>query len=891
MITSESITKTTCPYCGVGCGVVVSKDSDGTITVKGDEAHPANYGRLCSKGSALADTTGLEGRLLSPRINGQQATWDQALNKVSSEFKRIIDQHGPDAVAFYVSGQLLTEDYYVANKLMKGFIGSANIDTNSRLCMSSAVAGYKRAFGSDTVPCSYQDLEQANLIIIEGSNLAWCHPVVFQRIVQAKKERPELKIVVIDPRQTATCDIADLHLDLTAGSDANLFNGLLHYLSTHGHVDQDFIHQHTDGVIEALAAADTSSGKLSKVAELCGLSEKALTTFFQWFARTEKTVTLYSQGVNQSSSGTDKSNSIINCHLLTGRIGKKGMGPFSITGQPNAMGGREVGGLSNQLAAHMELNNTKHNELVSRFWQTESLAKNNGAKAVEMFNDVASGKIKAIWIMATNPVVSMPDADKVKAALTACDLVVVSDCEAQTDTTACANILLPALSWGEKSGTVTNSERRISRQRNFLPAPGSAREDWWIICQVAKRMGFESEFDYQSNADIFREHAALSGFENEGQRDFDISALSKITQQDYEGLDPIQWPVTEAKPEGTARLFRDNQFFTPNGRAKFIVIKPRPPVHKVNDRYPLLLNTGRIRDQWHTMTRTARSYKLNAHIAEPKIEIHQDDAESYGLDGGRLARVSSQWGELIGRVQISNKQNVGAVFIPIHWNQQFAANARVDVLVSPEVDPISGQPEFKQTPVNLVPYQAAWTGFVLSKQPLPEVESFVRGSHWVKVKGQHFWRYELAAETQWSAPIAALKSSLGHQGEWLEYSDQTTSSYRVAQVAGGQLRFVAMITENHDLPTRSWLSQLFSEPVLTDEMRMCLLAGEPGEGIVDCGPIVCACFGVGQNTIEDIVKSGKATTAEQIGDCLKAGTNCGSCIPELKSLAEKKQQN
>lgn len=873
-------TKTSCPYCGVGCGVLVNTSLEGEVTVSGDPDHPANFGRLCSKGSALADTVDLDDRLLEPSIAGKSVSWDTALDTVSSRLSQIIEQYGPDAIAFYVSGQLLTEDYYVANKLMKGFIGSGNIDTNSRLCMSSAVAGYKRAFGADAVPCSYQDIEQADLIVLEGSNLAWCHPVIFQRITAVKEQRPGLKVVVIDPRNTASCEIADLHLALKPGSDAILFNGLLHYLYENQQFDNDFIEQHTDGIEDALAAAQLSSGNLQQIAQDCGIDLQALEQFYRIFAETEKVVTLYSQGINQSSSGTDKSNSIINCYLATGRIGKAAMGPFSITGQPNAMGGREVGGLSNQLAAHMDLDNVDHHDLVSRFWQSDNVASKPGAKAVDLFDDIASGKIKAIWIMATNPVVSMPEADKVKAALEACDLVIVSDCEAHTDTTACADILLPALAWGEKSGTVTNSERRISRQRAFLASPSQAKADWWIISQVAQRMGFASSFDYQSSAAIFREHAALSGFENTGQRDFDISALQRLNDDDYDDLTPVQWPVNTLSPHGTARLFNDHCFFTKNGRAQLIAITPRNPVNRVSDDYPLVLNTGRVRDQWHTMTRTARSHKLNNHTAEPTIALHESDAHSLALQQGMLAKVTSPCGEVIVRVDISDGLQQGHVFIPIHWNQQFASHARVGSLIDSVVDPISGQPEFKYTPVNVKAYQPLWHGFILSRTILKPSTA----SYWVQVKGEQFWRYELAGDLaiddhqQWAC------EQLGEGGEWLEYDDEALGAYRAAKLIAGRLDSVVFMAKSHDLPARSWLSQLFLEETVSDEARMSLLVAQPSMGLADVGSVVCACFGVGVNTIIDAINNDNACTVEQIGECLKAGTNCGSCIPELKKL-------
>ncbi len=868
---------TTCPYCGVGCGVQTTKEQDGSISIKGDESHPANFGRLCSKGSALADTIGLEDRLLHPQVKGEKVSWDTALDAVSNGLKQVIEKHGADAVAFYVSGQLLTEDYYVANKLMKGFIGSANIDTNSRLCMSSAVAGYKRAFGSDSVPCSYEDLELADLIVIEGSNTAWCHPIVYQRIVKAKQQRPDLKVVVIDPRKTATCDIADLHLPLKPGSDANLFNGLLNHINEQQSIDWDFVNLHTEGFAEALISAQQS---IAEVAQACELSEQEVEQFFQLYAATEKVITLYSQGVNQSSSGTDKSNSIINCHLATGRIGKPAMGPFSITGQPNAMGGREVGALSNQLAAHMELDNPVHHDLVSRFWQTDKLASTAGVQAVGMFEDIASGKIKAIWVIATNPVVTLPNADVVRRAIEKCDLVIVSECELNTGTVARADILLPALAWGEKCGTVTNSERRISHQRNFLPHPGEAEEDWWILSEVAKRMGFGNAFNYQSSAEIFREHATLSGFENNGKRDFDISGLAEISDKQYDDLLPIQWPVTVEKPKGTQRLFVDKQFFTATGKAQFIAITPRLPVNATSQEYPLVLNTGRVRDQWHTMTRTARSARLNTHTSEPILQIHPSDAKSYELVDGGLARLDSQWGNMLARVVVTEDQRIGSVFVPMHWNDFLASKGRVNALVNPVVDPISGQPESKHTPIKIKPYKPVWYGFMFSRTPLTLTDS----EYWVKIKGEQFWRYELAGETIIDDPLNWTKKQLGEEGEWLEFFDQREKRFRAGKIIDNKLENIIFIADKHDLPARTWLSQVFSEQTLSDEMRMSLLAGKPGAGQPDIGPMVCACFGVGENTIKDAISCGSAKTVEEIGLLLKAGTNCGSCIPELKKI-------
>src|SRR5262245_43192659 len=597
-----SVVRTTCPYCGVGCGLRAARAADGGYEISGDPEHPANFGRVCSKGAALGETLGLDGRLLHPEIRGARATWDEALDAVATGFARTIAEHGPDSVAFYVSGQLLTEDYYVANKLMKGFIGSANIDTNSRLCMASAVAGYKRAFGADTVPNDYTDLEEAELIVLVGSNLAWCHPVLFQRVAAAKAASSNLRVVLVDPRRTQTAEIADLHLQLRPGTDVVLFNGLLNYLRREDALDLEFLDAHTEGFGAALRCAKDSAASIPAVAAACGLKEDDVLEFYRTFARMPKTVTAFSQGVNQSTSGTDKVNAIVNVHLATGRIGKPGMGPFSLTGQPNAMGGREVGGLANQLAAHMDFAEDNVDR-VARFWGSPRVAARPGLKAVDLFDAVERGTVKAVWIMSTNPVVSMPDAERVRRALQGCEHVVVPDCVRDTDTTRCAHVLLPAAAWGEKTGTVTNSERRISRQRSFMSPPGEAQPDWWIVAQVAKRLGFGAAFDYDGPAAIFREHARLSAFENGGERAFDIGAVASSSDAEYETLQPFQWP----RPAGVAappRLFADGRFFTASRKAQLVPTAPRAPARKPDADYPLVLNTGRVRDQWHTMTRT-----------------------------------------------------------------------------------------------------------------------------------------------------------------------------------------------------------------------------------------------------------------------------------------------
>ncbi|MDH5546102.1 MAG: molybdopterin-dependent oxidoreductase [Gammaproteobacteria bacterium] len=874
-------TKTTCPYCGVGCGIEVI-DQDGAITVRGDKSHPANYGRLCSKGASLHETLDLDGRLLEPRLHGEPVDWGEALDFVADGFRRIVDEYGPDAVAFYVSGQLLTEDYYVANKLMKGFIGSANIDTNSRLCMSSSVAGHKRAFGSDTVPCSYEDLELADLIVLTGSNTAWCHPVLFQRIRQAKKDNPDLYIVVIDPRRTDTCDIADLHLAIRPGSDAVLFNGLLRFLSVQKCVDQKFISAHTSGLDEALQAASSSTPDVESVARECGLSLVDLQQFYARFAQTEKSITVYSQGINQSSSGTDKVNAIINCHLFTGRIGKPGMGPFSFTGQPNAMGGREVGGLSNQLAVHLDIENSEHQQLAQTFWQSPRIARQSGLKAVDMFNVVERGQIKAIWIMSTNPVVSMPDADQVKRALEKCELVVVSDCMTSTDTTECADVLLPALAWGEKDGTVTNSERRISRQRQFLFAPGKAKPDWWAVQEVARRLGFVDAFNFASSLEIFREYARMTGYENRGQRDLDISLFEDLGQEAYDGLQPVQWPVNRAFPGGKQRMFHDGQFYTVDRRAKFIPIIPRSPVNHVGEAFPLVLNTGRIRDQWHTMTRSEKAPRLNEHTPEPFVMLHPADAIRFGLGKNGLARISSSWGQAVMRVRVDANQGEGSVFMPMHWSGQFASQARIGAVVNPAVDPVSGQPELKHTPVKVEAYQPLWFGFVLSRRKL-DIKDV---AYWVRARGKDYYRYELAGEQlqqDWSVWAREILCTADDGINWVEFADNRAKRYRAVRMEDGKLESVLFIGPDAQLPDRDWLASLFQFGELNSAQRAVLLTGRPPQGVQDTGRKICACFGVGKIQIVSAIKAG-AVTVEQLGKQLQAGTNCGSCVPELKQL-------
>ncbi|MBB3948548.1 assimilatory nitrate reductase catalytic subunit [Rhizobium skierniewicense] len=872
--------KTTCPYCGVGCGVIANIADDGTVSVKGDTDHPANLGRLCSKGSALAETIDLDGRLLYPQIDGERVEWDSALDLVASKFSAAIAEHGPDSVAFYVSGQLLTEDYYVANKLMKGFIGSANIDTNSRLCMSSSVAGHRRAFGSDTVPGLYEDIEGADLVILTGSNLAWCHPVIYQRLAAAKAERPDMRIVVIDPRRTMTCDIADLHLAIRPDGDVALFTGLLAHLATRPAIDRAYIANFTNGFDEAVQAATALSS--DEIAEATGLSITELTRFYQLFESTEKVVTCYSQGVNQSASGTDKVNAIINCHLATGRIGRPGMGPFSLTGQPNAMGGREVGGLANMLAAHMAIENADDRDRVQRFWGSPVIANKPGLKAVDLFKAVADGRIKALWIMATNPVVSMPDASAVEAALKICPFVVVSDIMQDTDTTRHAHVLLPSLGWGEKDGTVTNSERRISRQRGYLPAPGDAMADWWQLTGVAQRMGFVDAFAFTSPSDIFAEHAALSAFENDRTRDFDIGACSRLTPADYDDMQPFNWPQPlSGVPEDT-RFFADGKFFHNDGKARFISLA-LPQASRIDADYPLTLNTGRIRDQWHTMTRTGKSARLSSHIAEPFVELHPRDAMASGIESADLVEIESPLGRIIVRALVTDRQVRSHVFVPMHWNDQFAANARVDKLVPSVTDPFSGQPASKNTPVKAKRFQAKAYAFAVTQNKPQDLDC----AYWALAKADGGYRLEMAFEdvpedwTSWGRAVFGVCSRI----EPIGYADNSAGQVRLAFFEGEILLAALFIANTPVAVARNWaISQLTTRH---DDLRtrFALVAGRPGAGKADPGATVCSCFSVGVNQITTAIRDG-CRTVEAIGKTLNAGTNCGSCRAEIRGIID-----
>ncbi len=868
--------RTTCPYCGVGCGLIAQPDGRGGAAVAGDPTHPANEGRTCSKGSALGETLALDARLLHPMLRQgdgtlARASWDDALDRVASGLREIIERHGPDAVAFYLSGQLLTEDYYVANKLMKGFIGSANVDTNSRLCMASSVAGHRRAFGSDTVPGTYTDLDQADLIVLVGSNAAWCHPVLFQRMAKNKAERGA-KIVVIDPRRTATADDADLFLPVAPGMDTALFSGLLVHLAEHGALDSDYIRSHTSGFDDALARAKAIAPDIDATARATGIDATQVRAFFELFRATERVVTCYSQGVNQSAQGTDKVNAIINCHLATGRIGTPGCGPFSLTGQPNAMGGREVGGLANMLAAHMGFSPAEVDR-VRRFWDAPRMAEREGLKAVQMFEAIARGEIKALWVMATNPAVSLPRAAAVREALGKLELFVVSENVLSNDTVnAGAHVLLPAAAWGEKGGTVTNSERRISRQRGFLPLPGEAKPDWQIVSEVAGKLGFADAFAYRSAADVFREHAALSGFENGGTRDFDIGALATLSDADYDALAPVQWPLPAGAAPEERRFFADGGFFTADRKGRFIA--PEPPALKeaTSADFPLRLNTGRIRDQWHTMTRTGMSPRLATHLPEPFVEVHPDDATRAGLVDGGFARVATTHGQCIVKVVISEDQQAGSLFLPIHWSGDTASCARADDLVAPHTDPYSGQPEAKATPASIAPVTFAMRGFVRTHRPI----TLPNATWWTRVATADGHEYRIASNHGPMMWHDFAYGMLTADAKLAEHLDQRT--YRAAAIVDGEVDGLICIG-----PAGEPLSVDLGALDVHDDGGI-PLTQISAMSMVETEPVVCACFGVGESCIRDAVASGSATTVTEIGQATRAGTNCGSCLPELKRM-------
>ena len=702
--------QTTCCYCGVGCGIVVKQEQNGRLSLEGDTQHPSSKGMLCSKGMNLHYTVmDQSDRLLYPQMRFnrsmpmQRVSWDAALERTAAVFKTFIQKYGPDSVAFYVSGQCLTEEYYLVNKLIKGFIGSNNIDTNSRLCMSSAVVGYKLSLGEDSVPVCYDDIEEADLFFVEGANPAWCHPILWRRIEAQKTANPNVKIICIDPRRTDTARSSDLHLPLRPGTDIVLNNAIGRLLIERGFIDNEFISNHADGFLAY--SGQVMQRSVEESAEICGVSAEAIQTAAEWIGRSKGFLSLWTMGLNQSVIGVNKNLSLINLHLITGRIGKPGNGPFSLTGQPNAMGGRETGGLANILPAHRDVTNAAHRAEVEAFWNSPvKIASKPGLTATEMFEALADDQLKAIWIINTNPVVSMPDVNEAEKALKNARFVVVQDVSNRADTVQFADVVLPAAAWLEKEGTMTNAERRIAYLPKVLDAPGEALPDAEIIWRFAQKMGFGDEFNYAKASEVYQEYTQITAGTN-----IDVTGVS------YELLKEkrtVQWPYPARSEEkgagntGTKRLFTDHQFYTPNGRAQIHAVPDENTSEPVDEDFPLVLTTGRIRDQWHTMTKTGRVAKLNQHIPQPFLQIHPDDANERGIQDGQLVEVRGRRGEVRVKAQLTDDVRRGLCFLPMHWGKMLNSNLnRANNLTSSLVDPRSKEPDFKFSAVEVMPYR------------------------------------------------------------------------------------------------------------------------------------------------------------------------------------------
>ncbi|MEL6720413.1 MAG: molybdopterin-dependent oxidoreductase, partial [Bacteroidota bacterium] len=590
--------KTTCSYCGVGCGIIVKKDSRGRIKVEGDPDHPVNKGMLCSKGMNLhyvaQDTSD---RLLHPQMRWsrnhllQQVSWDTALDRAAAVFKSIIQKHGSDSVGFYVSGQCLTEEYYLVNKLAKGFLGTNNIDTNSRLCMSSAVMGYIKTFGEDSVPISYDDIELADCFMIAGANPAWCHPILFRRLEKHKEENPLTNIIVVDPRKTQTCAIADLHLQLKPGTDVVLYNAIARRIIEAKLWNKKFVEEHTEFFENYRRQIMQTS--IRRASEICGVPVRDIRKAAEYIGRANGFISMWAMGLNQSVIGVDKNYALLNLSLLTGQVGRPGAGPFSLTGQPNAMGGREVGGMATLLAAHKVLSNPKHREEVAHFWGVNQISEKPGLTATKMFEALESGKMKAIWIVCTNPVVSLPNSNLIEKALQKANFVIVQDISNRSDTLAFGDLVLPAAGWAEKSGTMTNSDRRVSYLPKIIDAPGEALPDVEIFWRFAQKMNFKG-FSYHNVSEVYDEYVRMTKGSN-----IDISGLNHQRLQE-EGT--FQYPVPFEDHPGTPRLFEDRRFYTATQKAWFNTpVNIQNLSEPLDDDHPLILTTGRIRDQWHTM--------------------------------------------------------------------------------------------------------------------------------------------------------------------------------------------------------------------------------------------------------------------------------------------------
>jgi len=927
-------TKSTCPYCGVGCGVVIQSEGDQITGVRGDAEHPANFGRLCSKGSTLhltaAQAVTLHTRLLQPMQRAQRGDaplaigWDAALDLAVDRIAQTVQAHGPDAVGLYLSGQLLTEDYYVFNKLARALIGTNNVDTNSRLCMSSAVAGYKLTLGADAPPACYEDLDHAGTVFISGSNMAWAHPILMRRLEDARRAHPGQKWIVVDPRRTETAALADLHLQIQPGTDITLCHGIAHLLLWEGLADTRYVHRHTQG-FEALRHL-VREYTPREVARACGIDEAALVQAARWFAGVDAaapggrwpTLSLYCQGLNQSVNGTYNNAALINLHLLTGQIGKPGAGPLSLTGQPNAMGGREVGALANQLAAHRDLGNPEHRAEMAALWGVRDLPSLPGKSAVEMFEAAADGAIKLLWIACTNPAQSMPDQAMVRRALQRCEFVIVQEAFRTTATCDFADLLLPASTWGEKDGSVTNSERRISRVRAAVGEPGQARADWRIAADVAQRLearlqrtrcdGRASGFDFSGAQAVWNEHR-----ESTRGRDLDITGLTYAMLDDQ---GPQQWPLPHGAAAGRSRLFEDGRFVFDDGRARLAAVKPLPLAEPRNVRHPYSLTSGRLRDQWHGMSRTGTLGRLFGHASEPTIELYPRDLERLNAKPGDLLQVTSRRGSIVLPAQPSDAMAPMQAHIAMHWGGEVLGGASVNGRALAGVNtltigafcPHSKQPELKHCAVKLIKAELPWKLLALAwlpqaqahearaalreLMPLFPYASCVPFGREPDARGRLglLWR-AAAHEPAADAVLARIERLLGlDAAQALRYVDARRGLRRTIALSGtGEAMRVQAFLLAGQTEAEPWLRAL-----LVDEQpaqaygRGLLRAGAAPPGpLPPRSPQVCTCHDVSESRIREALPALVGARDERLAALqhrLRCGTSCGSCLPTLRRL-------
>ncbi len=919
-------TRSTCAYCGVGCGVIIESDGRHITGVRGDPEHPANFGRLCSKGASLHLTARpevlLSRRLLQPQWREDRAqpwrtgSWDAVQERLVARLLDLRAAHGSEALGFYISGQLLTEDYHAFNKLARGLWGTPHIDSNSRLCMSSAVVGYKKALGADAPPCSYEDVEQADCLFIAGSNTAWAHPVLFRRIEAAKAARPDMRIVVVDPRRTETAEFADLHLALRPGSDVALFQGLLHVMIWQGWIRADYIAAHTEGfeaVREAVRAMTPA-----RAAQLCGLQEAQIVEAARLFAQSPSTLSLYCMGLNQSSAGTDKNQALIQLHLATGQIGRPGAGPFSLTGQPNAMGGREAGGMATLLPGHRDPASAVDRAEVAALWGVQQIPDRPGKTAVEMFEAAEAGEIKALWIACTDPAQSLPHQSLVRAALQRCELVVLQDAFTGSATAAFAHVLLPAATWGEKEGTVTNSERRISRVRAAVAPPGEARSDWQIVRDIARRLepalrpGQPSLFAWDGPEQAWLEHReATQG------RDLDIGGLS------YAGLEqaPQQWPCPAGTTEGQARLYLDHRFATPSGRARFNAISWRPPVEWPSVERPLQLSSGRLRDQWHSLSRSGTVPALFASAPEPRLALHPEELVRQGLAEGELAAVSSARGRLHVKVTADAQLGPRQAWLPMHWGSEYllgrdeagAALQGVNALSQDRRCPDSDQPELKYATVGLERLNLPWRVLGAAHVPDAQAEALheallalgreagyaccvpVAGAQ----PGQTGWLLEAAfAQAPEAAWVQSLTQALALQSPGaLRYADGRRGPLRLLRLQGEgeEARLQAWLRVGEGRAGQgegdgAWLDAWWREGRPVAGLGRQLLAPQATGPGAPGSPVVCQCLGVRESQIrgqlqqcQDLTPTDRLHALQSV---LRCGTQCGSCLPQLRRLVQ-----